>query len=1357
MDAEGSWWAAGSVEASGDVVLGSSLDFPAYSLYSPYSHYPSLSTATEPPELYCFSHVHSSVPSSPVHGSQWSSGYPGSLSLHEYRKNLSQPDTTVSPDIRRGRTLKRKAGTLNLSQTRTFTDFSLSSSPVSSAPSSPPPLSFSQSLVSVISHNSDKDIANIFPAFSAVSLSNSRDLSLASNRSATRRKQTIDTQISFRDRLEKVPATQDTPPFSHRKSVSDSKVLDLKKASFTLLHEGTAFEILNPRDSLRLSRIISTPETKLASSGSGEYDTTSGPLEDLRSIMSSDRTPSRRESDMPPEGTQRRATPLRSLFDDLPTAYSHITGDHNPMMVTPSSGTESRSLFLPQHADRAPVTSSEASGILSENDQFDHQMEESGSASDVNEHRSIYHQLSIGSSAGAKGMAGNFARSLLRRPKRARAAKDRLSNFLFPRSKLDHEGNIQTQPGRSTPEDPLFSISSDYIDEQSIEEPPFVGVFSESTSSLNLHQPNYHSARGRIDKSSTISNIAHQGYRRRSTGRSRERPVTLFPNPFRHSRRTSSPSPLQNEFRRFPCQHRAPHDESPQDTHVRRETRLDLVGDDPTTPLPSIRGRLESQGNVEQAENVYRDSATPARQLSENTESGGRMTFDTNEEKLSEQLAAVDLAASPSRPLTADPHENSTFIPYASSTGTLGAYTSRVSKEASTQDRSPGSTVSARHNAPFSTEENTNDETCKEDFGSGEHKETLRSTDYPTHSYPYNGQSTTSESQNLEHGTFAASSSEMQDLGPGSSQSSSCQQFSENSITPPRPRLRLKTGLRDLRSWATPHGGFSNSYSRLGQEQSRTVFRSSRHSEMMQDDEQDWETIPESDHLSRNTFDTFVGQGAHRSGYTAPYTSRFGQAMTGSSLADYSSYGSLAQPETSSWTPFDLSSSPPLPQTSSFFHPQHADLTNTNNLPRSFNMELSASSGHYFQNINPLGAHVPRLSATTNFSVGAPRPHSARAYRHPTPLGGSHTNPFRSSAPKIPRGGDTSPDRLELASGRASRVGGTSYHSKFSFLEQGHITEEDTGLQSDFGTLGDVSTPTAGQSLPLQPRSPGTPLLHRTPSASSGWVTILSTHESPVLSDTPSTLPSRYQILTQTSRSRPGRLGRVKGPPSPGRGVTDSANDAANAAPGASQNQAAAQSSSTDRLITGSSDKPTPVRSTPGSLYQSIRARGQTDRSQRRSSNNIELQEWPQRSLGRENLGAKHGRGNDADMAATFSRPSLKRGSSTAALLAARERTRTTFNSASTSPRRTKRYRTDAEVRERLRIMDRMSVADIARPQSARVLPRSSRFTGDEESVDSNLHCPSETSREEDPASFDFTLSVRMASSDSYRFGHILA
>lgn len=73
----------------------------------------------------------------------------GQLSLHEYRKFLSRQDSTkMSPTSPRPR-LKRKPAALNLCQiSHHDLGFQLLS-PVSSAPSSPPPLSFSQSVISL--------------------------------------------------------------------------------------------------------------------------------------------------------------------------------------------------------------------------------------------------------------------------------------------------------------------------------------------------------------------------------------------------------------------------------------------------------------------------------------------------------------------------------------------------------------------------------------------------------------------------------------------------------------------------------------------------------------------------------------------------------------------------------------------------------------------------------------------------------------------------------------------------------------------------------------------------------------------------------------------------------------------------------------------------------------------------------------------------------------------------------------------------------------------------------------------------------------------------------------------------------
>lgn len=82
----------------------------------------------------------------------------GHLSLHDYRKFLSQPEGIDLPDELKGRTLRRKPAASNLNQARTRQEFWFSlSSPLSSAPSSPPPLSYSQSVITLQSDNETQD------------------------------------------------------------------------------------------------------------------------------------------------------------------------------------------------------------------------------------------------------------------------------------------------------------------------------------------------------------------------------------------------------------------------------------------------------------------------------------------------------------------------------------------------------------------------------------------------------------------------------------------------------------------------------------------------------------------------------------------------------------------------------------------------------------------------------------------------------------------------------------------------------------------------------------------------------------------------------------------------------------------------------------------------------------------------------------------------------------------------------------------------------------------------------------------------------------------------------------------------
>jgi hypothetical protein len=73
----------------------------------------------------------------------------GQLSLHTYRKFLSQEDDIKMSFSPPPRTLKRKQAALNLFQAQSYDYAPNLQSPVSSAPSSPPPLSFSQSVISL--------------------------------------------------------------------------------------------------------------------------------------------------------------------------------------------------------------------------------------------------------------------------------------------------------------------------------------------------------------------------------------------------------------------------------------------------------------------------------------------------------------------------------------------------------------------------------------------------------------------------------------------------------------------------------------------------------------------------------------------------------------------------------------------------------------------------------------------------------------------------------------------------------------------------------------------------------------------------------------------------------------------------------------------------------------------------------------------------------------------------------------------------------------------------------------------------------------------------------------------------------
>ncbi|EEA23752.1 hypothetical protein PMAA_077830 [Talaromyces marneffei ATCC 18224] len=136
----------------------------------------------------------------------------GQLSLHEYRKFLSRQDNSkMSPTSPRPR-LKRKPAALDLCQ-KSHHDLGFQlQSPVSSAPSSPPPLSFSKSVISLPGGDLPTPISPI----------------------------SID---PFSARLKK--PTQDLA--SHSRTSSGSTLPSTSAPAFKVKHNGAEFEILNPK------------------------------------------------------------------------------------------------------------------------------------------------------------------------------------------------------------------------------------------------------------------------------------------------------------------------------------------------------------------------------------------------------------------------------------------------------------------------------------------------------------------------------------------------------------------------------------------------------------------------------------------------------------------------------------------------------------------------------------------------------------------------------------------------------------------------------------------------------------------------------------------------------------------------------------------------------------------------------------------------------------------------------------------------------------------------------------------------------------------------------------------------------
>ncbi|KAJ5744200.1 hypothetical protein N7533_009070 [Penicillium manginii] len=177
------------------------------------------------------------------------SGITGALSLHDYRKYLSQSAEPVDDLVDRSeKTLRRKTANSNLNCPTVLTSLPSSAVSVCSVASTPPPLSPSYSH-SVISQRSEQEPEVSEPATGGYQPQAPR-VHLVSEH-ATRPRPNRKRLNTFREKLQRAQtrAQAQHPPLSRPQA--SASMLANTQAVATISHGGTSFEILNPRRSLR--------------------------------------------------------------------------------------------------------------------------------------------------------------------------------------------------------------------------------------------------------------------------------------------------------------------------------------------------------------------------------------------------------------------------------------------------------------------------------------------------------------------------------------------------------------------------------------------------------------------------------------------------------------------------------------------------------------------------------------------------------------------------------------------------------------------------------------------------------------------------------------------------------------------------------------------------------------------------------------------------------------------------------------------------------------------------------------------------------------------------------------------------
>lgn len=737
-------------------------------------------------------------------------------------------------------------------------------------------------------------------------------------------------QNAFRHRLQNVSSPHNSLSSPHTKSCSDSILFDLENFKATLQQEGVLFEIINPRQSLELARIVSSPSTRCQSYDSSKVQ---GISVVSASTMSSGEEFSMRPSKLQPEDAQRRPTaPLRWLLNDLPSAHTSIPRVQGPKIPSPSPGlmnSDDPFAHLPRCRDlpRTPAHLIRPGPLYNQPGQvqafpFDSQsagspptaLEEDETVLNASTPATTHNRSSKTSLSSVKSLTEKFAKIFVKPLKQVDAAKDRVSNkFLAPRPKLSRTESIHRKPkklSKKTGESkPGVSAESGERDKNNL----VCQSARPLNRDLNQNQPNFHGARGRVEKSTAINDVIRKGSVKGSKTRFGKDPVWAAAR-----RRQSVSIPEEFQIPNSDSEETDSEDRSI-DEEVQRKARIGLIGETPETPLPSVTERLNASNEGHESPlQIARPSSSSGHihhlnrheaPLHMNPVTSGH-PHEHAENDIGEPGPAIhedqgwdDGSSQPGQgagpnatghnavPFNPFVNQGSTgtspaFIPYVNSVGTLDAYVPGQFGPAGRVRRS-NNTQASIHDSHSSTGEQV--------------PAFLREIPEV-------------RVEERESGRLQSSSSQPQDHGPEESQTLPSQRLGgRTSSSTLRSRFRLPSGLRNMRSISTLRSRVRHNRFPLGQDQSRVL--DSHESETTEDDEQDWETIAESQQYLRDTFGTFAGHAGPRSGYADSYT-QLGQAVTGSSLANFSSRGSLAQEETTNWTPIN---SPP--QLISFSHP----------------------------------------------------------------------------------------------------------------------------------------------------------------------------------------------------------------------------------------------------------------------------------------------------------------------------------------------------------------------------------------------------------------------------------------------------